>query len=231
LDVIIKTKMTNTETIKAALIKQIVDSGSTLPLSVLEGNIDLLINTALTERYDAIYNKVIGSHITEPEFKVLESKKYRLNRDFEAHGLKKGDILTCCHHNPNRANKYHLERSAVGIYIHGENLEEVKDELTVEDLKAGDWYVITHRSIDNFDIHKIFLLKFRDIVSNDLQGFKAANCINGFVYDYSGPLCPIQNVLSIRHATREEIIKYFPYEFEIDTHGANDIPQVTDPQL
>jgi hypothetical protein len=66
--------MTNTETIKAALIKQIVDSGSTLPLSVLEGNIDLLINTALTERYDAIYNKVIGSHITEPELKVEDLK-------------------------------------------------------------------------------------------------------------------------------------------------------------
>jgi len=162
--------MTNTETIKTALIKQIIDSGSTLPLSVLEGNIDLLINTALTERYDAIYNKVIGSHITEPE-------------------------------------------------------------LTVEDLKAGEWYVITHRSIDNFDIHKIFLLKFRDIVSNDLQGFKAANCINGVVYDYSNPLCPIQNVLSIRHATREEIIKYFPHEFEIDSHGGNDIPQVTDPHI
>jgi hypothetical protein len=58
--------MTNTETIKTALIKQIIDSGSALPLSVLVGNIDLLINTALTERYDAIYTKVIGSHITEP---------------------------------------------------------------------------------------------------------------------------------------------------------------------
>jgi hypothetical protein len=172
-----------------------------------------------------------SSKVAENEFKVLESKKYRLNRDFEAHGLKKGDILTCCHHNPNRANKYHLERSAVGIYIHGENLEEVKEELKVEDLKAGEWYIITHRSIDNFDIHKIFLIKIRDIISNDLLGFKAANCINGLVYDYSNPLCPIQNVLSIRPAAREEIIKYFPHEFVVDAHGGNDIPQVTDPHI
>jgi hypothetical protein len=58
--------MTNTETIKAALIKQIIDSGSTLPLSVLVGNIDLLINAAANEKYSAISDKVIGSHITEP---------------------------------------------------------------------------------------------------------------------------------------------------------------------
>jgi hypothetical protein len=161
--------MTNTETIKTALIKQIIDSGSTLPLSLLEGNIDLLINTALTERYDAIYNKVIGSHITEPELKV-------------------------------------------------------------EDLKAGEWYVLTHKSNYTFGINEIFLLKFRDIVSNDLFGFKAANFNSSAVY-CSKALCPTDKVQSIRLATREEIIKHFPHEFEIDSHGANDIPQVTDPHL
>jgi hypothetical protein len=41
----------------------------------------------------------------------------------------------------------------------------------------------------------------------------------------------IQDVESIRHATREEIIKYFPHEFEIDSHGGNDIAQVTDPHI
>jgi hypothetical protein len=58
--------MTNTETIKSALIKQIIDSGSTLPLSVLVGNIDLLINAAANDNYSAISENVIGSHITEP---------------------------------------------------------------------------------------------------------------------------------------------------------------------
>jgi len=58
--------MTNTETIKSALIKQIIDSGSTLPLSVLVGNIDLLINAATNDKFSAISENVIGSHITEP---------------------------------------------------------------------------------------------------------------------------------------------------------------------
>jgi hypothetical protein len=162
--------MTNTETIKSALIKQIIDSGSTLPLSVLEGNIDLLINTALAERYDAIYNKVIGSHITEPE-------------------------------------------------------------LTVEDLKAGEWYVLTYESNYTFDIHSDFLLKFKELNSGDLEGLKAANMATNDIYDYSSTVCPTDKVQSIRLATRDEIIKYFPHEFEVDAHGGNDIPQVTDPQL
>ena len=162
--------MTNTETIKSALIKQIIDSGSTLPLSVLVGNIDLLINAAKTENNSAISDKVIGSHITEPE-------------------------------------------------------------LSVEDLKAGEWYVLTYKGYYTFDIHSDFLLKFKELNSGDLEGLKAANMTTNNIYDYSSKVCPIDNVVSIRHATREEIIKYFPHEFEIDTHGANDIPQVTDPQL
>lgn len=35
--------MSNTQTIKAALIKQIIESGSNLPLSTLTGNVELLI--------------------------------------------------------------------------------------------------------------------------------------------------------------------------------------------
>jgi hypothetical protein len=158
--------MTNTETIKSALIKQIIDSGSTLPLSVLEGNIDLLINTALAERYDAIYNKVIGSHITEPE-------------------------------------------------------------LTVEDLKAGDWY-IADVIPDNKWLFRFTGFKQPNLVKTD----KCIELKSKTIYSsYGDYLCRKHEVLSIRHATREEIIKYFPHEFEIDSHGANDIPQVTDPQL
>jgi hypothetical protein len=155
--------MTNTETIKTALIKQIVDSGSTLPLSVLEGNIDLLINTALAERYDAIYNKVIGSHITEPELKV-------------------------------------------------------------EDLKAGEWYVL--------GLTDQWLFKFRYFNGVIVDAYKYV-CLDGSGWqgDMCASICRIKEIKSIRHATREEIIKYFPHEFEIDSHGANDIPQVTDPQL
>ena len=162
--------MTNTETIKAALIKQIIDSGSTLPLSVLVGNIDLLINAATNDKYSAISDKVIGSHITEPELKL-------------------------------------------------------------EDLKAGEWYVSTYKSNYTFDIYSDFLFKFTGLELGDLVALKAVDMIQNIMYDYHGSVCSIDNVQSIRHATREEIIKYFPHEFEIDTHGANDIPQVTDPQL
>ncbi len=40
------TTMTNTESIKAVLIKMIIESGSNIPLSTLTGNIDLLIKSA-----------------------------------------------------------------------------------------------------------------------------------------------------------------------------------------
>ncbi len=38
--------MSNTESIKAVLIKMIIESGSNLPLGTLTGNIDLLIKSA-----------------------------------------------------------------------------------------------------------------------------------------------------------------------------------------
>jgi hypothetical protein len=38
--------MTNTESIKAVLIKMIIESGSNIPLGTLTGNIDLLIKSA-----------------------------------------------------------------------------------------------------------------------------------------------------------------------------------------
>ena len=53
--------MTNLDVIKSALIKQIIDSGSNLPLSVLVGNIDLLINAAKNEKEI----EVIGQYVTD----------------------------------------------------------------------------------------------------------------------------------------------------------------------
>ena len=38
--------MTNTQSIKAALIKQIIESGTIIPLGTLTGNIDVLIKSA-----------------------------------------------------------------------------------------------------------------------------------------------------------------------------------------
>jgi hypothetical protein len=156
--------MTNTETIKTALIKQIIDSGSTLPLSVLVGNIDLLINTAKAEQCIAISDNVIGSHITEPELKV-------------------------------------------------------------EDLKAGEWYSHT--------MNRDWLFKFDKKYGHDFVDIYAylAVCIDSESKYGTGLHCRVDSDAVFRHATREEIIKYFPHEFEIDSHGGNDIPQLTDPQL
>ena len=157
--------MTNTETIKTALIKQIVDSGSTLPLSVLVGNIDLLINAAANDKYSAISDNVIGSHITEPELKV-------------------------------------------------------------DDLKAGEWYFAELKSNDS----EKWVLRFKSILGTFIHVHCCASLNTNLMYG-SGELCSINKIKSIRHATIEEIIKYFPHEFEVATHGANDIPQLTDPHL
>jgi hypothetical protein len=46
LHTLLTTTMTNTESIKAVLIKMIIESGSNIPLSTLTGNIDLLIKSA-----------------------------------------------------------------------------------------------------------------------------------------------------------------------------------------
>jgi hypothetical protein len=153
--------MTNTETIKTALIKQIIDSGSTLPLSVLVGNIDLLINAAANEKFSAISENLIGSHITEPELKV-------------------------------------------------------------EDLKAGEWY-FADAIPDNKWLFRFTESGHHDFIETDkCIALKSKTIYSG---DY---LCRKHEVLSIRPATSEEIIKYFPHEFEVDTHGGNDIPQSTD---
>lgn len=156
--------MTNTETIKAALIKQIIDSGSNLSLSVLVGNIDLLINTAKAEKYSAIIDKVIGSHITEPE-------------------------------------------------------------LTVDDLKAGEWCWY----IDKYGYD--WIVKFKEIKDGKLFVYKCHKIYDGYNVNIETVIAWESFAKLIRHATREEIIKYFPHEFEIDSHGANDIAQVTDPHI
>ena len=156
--------MTNTETIKSALIKQIIDSGSTLPLSVLVGNIDLLINAAANEKFSAISDKVIGSHITEPELKV-------------------------------------------------------------EYLKAGEWYFA------NVIGNNKWLFRFAGFEQLDYIKTDKCYALTSGMYYAEGELCREHEVLSIRKAERWEIIKYFPHEFEVDTHGGNDIPQLTDPHI
>ena len=113
--------------------------------------------------------------------------------------------------------------------IIGQHITE--PELTVDDLVKGEWYAVAYEGIKPVGEHKIFLIHYKCIFEQDLHCFKGANCLNKLTYHYESALCPIKNIKSIRPATREEIIKYFPHEFEIESHGGNDIPRVTDEQL
>lgn len=111
--------------------------------------------------------------------------------------------------------------------------EWVKDEtIKPKDMKAGEWYHLTAEQYVG-----AFIFKFKKnnfIYRTGFDVFKGINYIKNVVlnddlfigYDYKTD--------TIRKATQEEILKYFPNELEVDTHGGNDaayIQEVTDPQV
>jgi hypothetical protein len=153
--------MNNTQSIKSALIKQIIESGTNIPLGTLTGNIDLLIKSAELDGFTQA-KEIMFPTITEPELKA-------------------------------------------------------------KDLKSGEWYFAELKSNDS----EKWVLRFKSILGTFIHVHCCASLNTNLMYG-SGELCSIHKVKSIRHATREEIIKYFPHEFEIDAHGGNDIPQLTD---
>jgi hypothetical protein len=96
-----------------------------------------------------------------------------------------------------------------------------------EDMVSGDWYFIKY-SDKNFE----WIFKF-DMLDGDYFNHKSCVAIGQEYISFSGCFC-IEKIEYIRPATQEEVIKYFPHEFEIPTHGANDVPnidRVTDEQL
>jgi hypothetical protein len=152
--------MSNTQSIKAALIKQIIESGTNIPLGTLTGNIDLLIFSAELDGFTQA-KEIMFPTITEPELKV-------------------------------------------------------------KDLKAGEWYII-----DTSGRNK-WLFKFVGFVHPNYVKTDKCYTLRSKSYYDAGILCQDHDILTIRHATTDEIIKYFPNEFEIDTHSGNDISQLTD---
>lgn len=111
--------------------------------------------------------------------------------------------------------------------------EWVKDEtIKPKDMKAGDWYHLTAEQYVG-----AFIFKFKKnnfIYRTGFDVFKGINYIKNVVlnddlfigYDYKTD--------TIRKATQQEILKYFPNELEVPTHGGNDaayIQEVTDTQL
>lgn len=124
--------------------------------------------------------------------------------------------------------------SLSGFNIIGQEIdlgnEWVKDEtIKPEDMKAGEWYVL--ESWYNW------ILKFKRVSGNRIITFKHAS-LDGensiLCILKRGYLTELQRIKSIRKATQQEVLKYFPNELEVPTHGGNDaghIASLTDNQL
>lgn len=127
-----------------------------------------------------------------------------------------------------------IEKNRRSIELLGEFITEPEslepETIKPEDMKAGEWYV-------NFSKYNpTFLFKFKALEFSEddiiIHYFLMAN-ENGSLFsnNWMDLLCDIDY---IRKATQQEILKYFPNELEVDTHGGNDaayIQEVTDPQV
>lgn len=98
------------------------------------------------------------------------------------------------------------------------------DNLKPEQMESGKWYVAL---IDD----KKWVLKF---ARYDEEIIYHINCVNteSKFYDKNCGLCPIQDIKSIRHATKEEVLKYFPDEKFENVSLINEVnnTQVTEQQ-
>lgn len=85
-----------------------------------------------------------------------------------------------------------------------ENTQKTPETLKPEQMESGKWYVVTTKLgnyITQFD-------RMNDNLVIEIQGYsKVSDSINS-----SKCLCKIGEVKSIRHATKEEVLKYFPDE-------------------
>lgn len=84
-----------------------------------------------------------------------------------------------------------------------ENTQKTPETLKPEQMESGKWYVI----ITQFK----FLSKFKELFENKILEYKGysyyGDRINGDI-----PLAYLDDIKSIRPATKEEVLKYFPYE-------------------
>lgn len=118
------------------------------------------------------------------------------------------------------------EKDLVTKYFPNEKIEIEPTTIKPEDMKAGEWYVIGCRQL-------YFLFKFKEVLNDDILYYKGwNNSLN--THCISRAICTIAEITSLRKATQQEILKYFPNELEVDTHGGNDagyIKEFTDPQI
>ena len=79
------------------------------------------------------------------------------------------------------------------------------DNLKPEQMESGKWYVI--------ETVYLWLIKFKNITNQNVSVYKSI-CIDSLVkYKYEDfNQCKIQHIKSIRHATNDEVLKYFDDE-------------------
>jgi hypothetical protein len=122
------------------------------------------------------------------------------------------DLLTDFLNNEKAKVRPKIDLLGAGI-IEPETIEPVN--IKPEDMVSGEWYVLTTR-------YK-YLIKF-DLINaiGDVE-IKLLYDFDSIDWGSYKLLCSVKQIKSIRKATREEVIKYFPQEFDID--------RVTDEQL
>lgn len=119
--------------------------------------------------------------------------------------------------------------------IEGANLEIIGEHLTEpesikpEDMVKGEWYVLDSVLYDgkwvNTFLFRLELLENSSIFTKKSFAIDKQAREEDFSSDELSELITIQEIASLRKATREEVTKYFPNEFmppEIDAHGGND---------
>ena len=78
------------------------------------------------------------------------------------------------------------------------------------------------------------MFKFRKISDRKIYTFKHICLDDKYCNSNGGNMTQLDRIKFLRKATQEEVLKYFPDELEVPTHGGNDaayIQEVTDPQV
>jgi hypothetical protein len=86
---------------------------------------------------------------------------------------------------------------------------ENNTQVEPEQMESGKWYVI--------ETVYLWLIKFKNINNQDVNVFKSISICTDSVVKYKYEdfcQCKIQHIKSIRHATNEEVLKYFDEKFE-----------------
>ena len=115
------------------------------------------------------------------------------------------------------AKRPKIDLLGAGI-VEPETIEPVN--IKPEDMVSGEWYVV--QSTTKFNRY-LFMFSHIDMESGNIHSINGGYSIFGLEYFKLTSIIELNNVEKLSKATREEVTKFFPNEFEID--------RVTDEQL